>query len=321
MYEKICCIYDADEYYAMRLSEAINSNGAFPIRVMAFTSKEAIRECMDDYDIELILMDEKMKSDMMEEFPDIKYIILSEGENDSDKDIISRYQSTDRIVMQLLNKLGSCGIGIPSNGKTIVTSFYSPSGRSEKTLLALAYSHIKGRDKKVLYINLEEYSGIREIMNNSTKSLSDVIYQYYIKKDWSFSGIMDCIGHDYGFDYISPVTCPDDIGDMREEDLWNIIDLISKSDLYDELVIDVGNLVRKGWLILSKSTRIYVPIVDNYMEKNRMEEFEDFLRKRKLNSIKQSITGVSLCGDILDNNIPLQTIAFGHSMEKVIGGL
>ena len=237
MYEKICCIYDVDENYAMRLSEALNNNESFPLRSMAFTSKDALLECMSEYDIELLMVDERLDMTVREEFSSIKYIVISEGENDLERDVISRYQSTESIVKHILYKIGR--EAVHTTCKTGVTAFYSPFGNTKKSLLAVSYSHSKGEGRRILYVNLEEFSGIRELFQDMGKSLSDAIYYCCVKNEEPLTGIINCIGHEYDFDYLSPVTCPDDLIEFSDEDLCKMIQLIKYSGIYDEIVLDV----------------------------------------------------------------------------------
>lgn len=320
MYEKICCIYDADENYAVRLAEAMNNNGGFPLRVMAFTSKEALLKCMTEYEVELLLVGEQLDKEVRDEFPSTRYFVIGEGDNDLENNTISRYQSTERIIRQILYKLGTGSGEVNTTCRTGITAFYSPSGSAGKSLLAVAYAHSKGCERRILYINLEEFSGIRELFKDNGKSMSDAIYYYYVRKEEPLSGIMNCIGRDYGFDYLSPVTCPDDIGDLCDEDLWKMIELIRNSEVYDEIVLDMGNLIRKPWVILSECNRIIVPENTDCTDKRKQEEFENFLERRHLCNIKEAITRVAFDAESF-GNIPLKLMVSGNIMDKVVGGL
>lgn len=321
MYEKICCIYDADENYAMRLSEAMNSNGAFPLRVMAFTSKDALLECMTDYDIELLLVDEQMDKEVRDEFPSTKYIVISEGDSDLERNIISRYQSTERIIRQIVYKLGTGNGEMHTTYRTGITSFYSPSGMWAKSLLALAYAHTKGMERKVLYINLDEFSGLRELFQESEKGLSDAIYYYYVRKENALEGIIGCIGSNYGFDYLGPVSCPDDIGDLSDEDLIKMIEMLRGSRIYDEIVLDMGNLIRKPWSIMAESGRVYIPVSSKQGDVLKRLEFSEYIEKKNLHKIKSVIKEVACESIVSDNNLPLKTFVTSRNMEAVIGGL
>lgn len=45
MKERVCCVYDTDERYAVKLTEAMNRSDKVPYKVMAFSSEEALLDC------------------------------------------------------------------------------------------------------------------------------------------------------------------------------------------------------------------------------------------------------------------------------------
>lgn len=316
-YEKIGCIIDTDENYAVRLTEALNS-GAFPIRLMAFTSESTMRDCMNDYDVELVLAADGLCREISVEFPEIKYITLGEYD-DTDNGIICRYQSSEAIRKKLLCRYrGEKGERSERN-RAELTAFYSICGDGRSTLAAMAYSYHKSRESAVLYINANEFSGMKELYGNTEKGLSDALYYYYLEKEKALEHIMGCIADINGFDCLAPVGCPDDIGESDMGALPEMLELLRNSGLYGEIVIDIGNYIRKPWNIFSESKKIVMAVPEDYIGRCRMKELEEFMERRKMTHIRERIVKLSLHNmNCEDRNVPLRDFITGRRMETMM---
>ena len=66
-----------------------------------------------------------------------------------------------------------------------ITGVYSPIGRCGKTSFALTLGQVLAREEKVLYITLEEFSGLSALTGTVyTGGLSDLLY-YYTQREYS----------------------------------------------------------------------------------------------------------------------------------------
>ena len=64
-------------------------------------------------------------------------------------------------------------------GLAKVLGVYSPVGRCLKTSFALTIGKLLAQEERVLYLNLEEFSGLSVLMKEEYKSdLSDLLYFY-----------------------------------------------------------------------------------------------------------------------------------------------
>ena len=60
---------------------------------------------------------------------------------------------------------------------TEILGVFSPLGRCLKTSFALTLGQILAKDKAVLYLNMEEYSGFEELLGKGfAHNLSDLLY-------------------------------------------------------------------------------------------------------------------------------------------------
>ena len=93
-----------------------------------------------------------------------------------------------------------------------IIGVYSPLGRCLKTSFALALGQILAKDKAVLYLNLEEYSGFEELLGKKfPTNLSDLFY--YVRQGnenliHRMNGMIQTVNN---LDFIPPVRMPSDI--------------------------------------------------------------------------------------------------------------
>ena len=61
MKKRIMAVYDVDPFFADRFAETANQKGQVPFTVIAFSSLERLEKFSMEQDIELLLMDVRMK--------------------------------------------------------------------------------------------------------------------------------------------------------------------------------------------------------------------------------------------------------------------
>ena len=75
MFEKICCIFDSDEQYVVKLMEAMNESMDFPYKVLAYTSESALTECSRKYEVEILITDEDINANLYQILKQNTYFI------------------------------------------------------------------------------------------------------------------------------------------------------------------------------------------------------------------------------------------------------
>lgn len=95
---------------------------------------------------------------------------------------------------------------------TEIIGIFSPLGRCLKTSFALTLGQILAKERAVLYLNMEEYSGFEELMGKGfAHNLSDLLY--YVRQDnqnllYKMNSMIQTINN---LDYVPPVQMPADI--------------------------------------------------------------------------------------------------------------
>lgn len=300
--DKLCCILDADESYAVRISQCINSRHALPFEARAFSDAEAYYECEHTNEVELLIVGESM-------YPKVrdcaarKIIRLSEQSvlmEGDDALCIAKYQPCDNIIRDVINLYGDKMpiVRAVSDSRGKLVSIYSPNGCCGRTTLGLALAHIRGQRQRVLYINLEEFSALE--LPERRGSLSDALYYYLTGGGNARTRIMTVISQGNGFDYIPPAVCAQDLPQFSTESIMGLIGQLTELGGYELIIVDVGSLIKEPWRLLTDSDVILSPSPDTVHRRKKQSEFEKYLYSAGMEKIADRIVKVDI---IRDNNL------------------
>lgn len=293
---RLCCVLDADENFAVRISACFNSRHVLPFMVQAFSDTEAYISCAQLNQVELLIVDESMYEEVRG-IPVGQIIRLCEQpmlmEGGADVCIV-KFQSSDNIIRDVLAVYRGQLIPLPSAGvkdRAELVCVYSPNGYCGKTTLALSLAHIKGRDRKVLYLNFEEFSALQGMGEKG--NLSDALYYYGIAAGGS-AKLMSVVSRGNGYDYIAPAACAEDIADSDTDTIAAFVEELVRQGGYELVVIDVGSLVKDPWKLFEQADRVLMPMPDSAHRKRRQKEFEKFMYTSGREAVMERVRMVEL---------------------------
>lgn len=291
----IMAVYDVDPFYADRFAEVVNQKEKVPFTVMAFTSMEKLMEYAKRNPVDLLLISNSVLSDEAEAVGAGQVIILSDGEGRLPRKkypSIYKYQSSDDIIREVMacycEDSEGGGEAIASSRKTVIGVF-SPINRCAKTSFAITMGQQMAQEQRVLYINLEEYSGLKYLMGQEYQGdLSDLIYYYWQGSCNSLrlASIVHSIG---GLDYIPPAKYPEDFGQMGTEDMAGMISQLIEGSSYEVIIIDAGQYGRQVLPILELCSVVYMPVKDDVISQAKLASFEEYLEESGHEEIKERI--------------------------------
>lgn len=189
MMKKIMAVYDADFRYADRLAEFVNQRSQVPFQVVAFTSLEKLKEFAAREKIDLLLAGSGVEKEQLDGIPAAQVVWLSEnGVAEEGEAVVYKYQASDDLLREVMSWYRPQEIPVlmtAAGRRSRITGVYSPIGRCGKTSFALTLGQVLAREEKVLYITLEEFSGLSALTGTVyTGGLSDLLY-YYTQREYS----------------------------------------------------------------------------------------------------------------------------------------
>ena len=170
---------------------------------------------------------------------------------------------------------------------------YSPLGRVLKTSFALSMGQILAKEKAVLYLNLEEYSGFEQLLEqNFDHNLSDLIYYMKQRQRNLTHRISQMVQSVNNMDYIPPVVSPADIRNTQYQDWDFLLDELELRSSYEVVILDLGDGVDELYQILGRCNRVFMPVRDDAVSKAKIQQFENLLRLWDAVSVLEKIEKV-----------------------------
>lgn len=313
MKEKICCVYDDNEKYALKLAEYVNGHHVMPFKALVYTSKEALQKCTEKYEIELLVVSGMLTKEEILKIGAGTVVVLYDLKpwEDSEFNYVCKYQPADHLVKEIMSYMsGFTKINEANTNITQVCCIYSPATKCFKTTIALGlalYSASRGRS---LYLGLEQFSGLSKLLSSKEGGLSEALYCFKSGGTNSIGKIISCTGQISGMDYFYPVTCAEDISEMQEKEFLDFLNMIINSGVYKYIWIDVGCVYNSPWRLMEISDRVIMPKAIDYMGANKISEMENYLmvsgREELLNKIEkidvvydETVAGYEITIDLL----------------------
>lgn len=301
MKKNIFAVCDLEVDYACNFMDYLNQKKNVPFEIQAFTTVRNLIAYGKKTHIELLLISGKAMCREVRELDIGKIVILSEGVHSPELDeypSVYKYQSSSDVIREVMACYGEERAVAPAvfpilKKTTEILGIYSPLKRCLRTSFALAMGQILAKERAVLYLNLEEYSGFEELLGKSfDHNLSDLLY--YVRQDnqnliHKMNSMVQTVGN---LDFIPPVRTPWDVHSTAWEDWEKLFEKIVKSSSYEVLVLDIGSEVDEIFQLLDKCKRIYMPILPDTISVCKISQFENLLRIWDFAQILPKITKV-----------------------------
>ncbi|MEQ2371045.1 hypothetical protein WMO28_08825 [Blautia sp. CLA-JM-H16] len=287
MKKNIFAVCDLEVDYAFNFMDYLNQKKNLPFEIQAFTTAESLIAYGKENHIELLLISDKAMRREVRELGIGKIIILSEGVHPPELDQYSsvyKYQSSSDVIREVMACYGEekalNPVDFPALKKTMdIIGVYSPLGRCLKTSFALALGQILAKERAVLYLNLEEYSGFEELLGKKfPTNLSDLFY--YVRQGnenliHRMNGMIQTVNN---LDFIPPVRTPSDIRTVSWKDWEQLLQEITLHSSYEVLILDIGSGVDEDFQLLELCGKIYMPVLKDAVSVCKMTQFENLLR-------------------------------------------
>ena len=303
MKKNIFAVCDLEVEYALNFMDYLNQKKNIPFEIQAFTTVENLITYGKHTHIELLLISGRAMCKEIRELDIGKVIILSEGVHPPELDqypSVYKYQSSSDVLREVMacygaeKKTRSDQLAVLKK-TTEILGVFSPLGRCLKTSFALTLGQILAKDKAVLYLNLEEYSGFEELMGRGfDHNLSDLLY--YVRQDnqnllYKMNSMIQTVNN---LDYIPPVQMPADIRTTAWQDWERLLQMIMLDSSYEVIVLDIGCGIDENFQLLDLCKKIYMPVLSDAVSQCKIAQFENQVRIWDYPQILEKIQKISL---------------------------
>ena len=287
----VLAVCDSETEYAYQLVDYLSNKKGFPFQVQLFTSDKTLKEYSISHPISVALIAEKDFSEEIRDFPIDHFLVLGEDMGNVQKDlkILYKYQSSEQIIRELLDWIAREGI----LGRTTVDSkelkligVYSPVGKCLKTSFSFVLGQLLSKKHKVLYLNMESYSGFGKLLQKDFSSdMSELIYYLQNSKEkfiYRMGSMMERAGE---LDILPPFDSFLDFVSVSREEWINLFQEIERGSDYEYLILDLSDAVQGLFDILRLCDVVYTLSREDGFAMAKIVQYEEVLKKSNYEDI------------------------------------
>ncbi len=294
MSDKNVVICDREIRYANGLGENIAEREDLAVKVYVCSSFERVLELEQAKKIHIFIVDEEITYAQRTQIGANQVFVLARGkvaDLGEEEWAIGKYQCADEIIRQVfefyVDRTKENVMRCMNKERARLVAVYSPIHRVGKTTFALALGRECAKSKKVLYLNLEEYTGM-EVSQDTNMNLGDLLY--YLRQGNGNLGIrlQAAVKEDEGLDVVPPIPVVLDLKEVTQEEWEALITDLLENSLYEMVVLDVGESVQGLFPLLELCDRVYMPVLEDEISRRKIKQYQDNVEQLKLEKLKRS---------------------------------
>ncbi len=297
MSEKNLVVCDKELRYATGLGENISLRTEFAFRVHICTSVDSVKQFQEKQKLHILIIDEEFAYEEREQMDAEQTFVLTKGRcqdlGEKEKEIY-KYQSADKILAAVFETY--CGqkennlIKKINTQKKKLIAVYSPIHRIGKTTFAIALGRELAKTSRTLYLNLEEYTDVGErFIRAEGKNLSDLLYFMRQEGEDTALRVSTMIAHMGDLEYIPPFLLGADLKEISLEEWQSFLTSVLNETVYETVILDLGESIQGLLEILQFCDKVYTPVLEDGISKQKVQQFEEMLRQMGLSGLEQKI--------------------------------
>ena len=284
----ILAICDLDEGYVRCFAEYFQNKRSLPFSIYGFSKEKELIEFLKEEKAEMLLISSKMLNEKIESAASCRIILLSEGglvgetSEEGKYSTIYKFQSTEDILREVMEYYSQLDIATVQTAidseKAQTLGVYSPVSRCGKTTFAVTLGQVLAKKKRVLYVNMEEFSGLRILFGKDfTGDLSDLLYYQKLNPTGLKIKLKTVIHTINGLDMIPPMVFSEDLRGIDRSQWEQLLKYLAAECDYEVIVLDISNMVKNQIDILFLCDRVYMPVLSDPVAGAKVREFEHYL--------------------------------------------
>ena len=299
-------VYDESQNYVDRFINYSKKRLGMREQIIGFTDTQALINFLQSNKINILLVSEEEWINKKED-PEIinekiietqnveKLIYLGERKNSKSKLLhINKYQSMNKILNEIEELLDAKEEEHFDSGAEIY-GIYAPNSNSKVKGFACGICETLAQNKKVLYINLERFSGINTKLGISKdSSISNLIYFYNTNPKKLRESLEDTKIKTNGFDVLTAPLDMADIDEIKLDDWKNFMNEIAIAGQYQAIVIDMYEAFNNLEPIFTMCKKVYMPLTGGKDEKEKVYEFKEYFEIRNRTDLLKKISGAQI---------------------------
>lgn len=295
MKQKVMAICDTEEGYAFRMAEYMLEKVRLPYTLHLFTAVTELERFAGKEEIAVLLIAEKALRLLREEYirqqaTQIFVLQESEGKEWEDLHYISKFQSPEKVVELMFESVagleGWDTRQTVQETETKMIGIYSPVKRCLQTSFALSLGQILSKEHRVLYLNLETYSGFGGLLNREyAADMLDLMYYLQSAPEKLALRLPATVQSVGGLDYIPPAQNTLALQEVTGGRWLEFCRAVAAAGQYEYVILDLDEGINGLFELLKSCRKIYTIIREDRFAQAKIEQYEQILRFNELEEI------------------------------------
>ena len=299
MAKNVLAVYDQCQVYLERFLNYVNNRKRLDIEAVGFTDPDILEDYLKNNRIRALLFSRENNEEgedkgqdnfikRINENKNYKTIFLgdrqesAEGAEDDDGiRYLYKYQSMEDLLTQLNLILAEdqeeeSSVGYDS--RINVSGIYSPQDKQSHPEIAAAIRRKQiPADARVLYINLEPFSGMEELLDyRKDTGIEDVIYYYKTNPGMLPKVLGKMKGSYCGMDVL---TAPDNLDDLEElgKEGWpDFLAGLCRNGDYQYVLLDISSFSGRVIELVIHCGNLYIPALPQTKDDRALDRMREF---------------------------------------------
>lgn len=217
---------------------------------------------------------------------------------------VDKYKNINEIV-DYIRKIHPSEVRLSSkeagDSSARLIGIYSLSDCGRQLPFAITLGSMLSEKEKVLLIDLQENSGIREYCGDNWEMGLEELVVMAGESGKTFGDINRCIGHIERMDYIYPARNCESLCQIEAENYQKVLNVLLNRLSYDVVILNLGSRFQGFCQMLASCSKVYLLEGKTSMNQWRKREFLEELDEKgygKKQSILQSVELPSVIGGV-----------------------
>jgi cellulose biosynthesis protein BcsQ len=297
------------------MMEILKARKELPFNIHVFTEPDKLLAYGKEKPIECLLITESAYSESIKELgiPHLYILnesgVTAESTEENNTYNINKYQAADCIVNEVMTYYVDSVAHVPrrtlKQGKrTQIIGIYSPVKRCLQTTLCLTLGQMLAKQRKVLYLNYETFSGFNQIMGRVHRSdITDMLYIFECLKEKFILKLCTITEQLNGLDYIAPSAVFPDLMNIPGGQWTALLNELREQSDYEFIILDLSDYVDGLLQILYECDRVYTITKPDMYAAAKMQQYEDLLQDMNYGEVISKTKKLTLP---IFRNIPLK---------------
>lgn len=293
MGERNLVICDREIRYADILGENISLRNDLAVKVYVCSNLEKTLELSKEKEIHLLVVDEGYAYQERSQVEASQVFVLGRGKVADLGDgecPVGKYQCAEEIIREIfevyVDRTKENIMRSRTNQMAELVAVYSPIHRVGKTTFAIAFGKECAKNKRVLYLNMEEYGVLGHIAHEGL-NLGDLLYYNKQKNGNLGVRLQSAVRKLEELDIILPIPISQDLKDTPQKEWELFLEELQTNSNYDIILLDVSESVQGLLQILERCNKVYMPILEDELANQRIQLYDQNIERLNLDRLKR----------------------------------